>query len=200
MPPPGGSEALRSFLADASELASRPLLLLLTAAWALHTAMVGCLQYYGPTAARDMFSLPRADIVFGLETVFTGIVGTLAGGALLDRRGASVAVAFRQIGAACAASCALLAAAFMAPSLGPFIAVFGAGCLCLFSVNAVLTARAGGGAAPLRPPSPRPPPPGPSAKAHPRARAAAGGRDVVRAVPPAAAGHVRHHRGHPRVR
>jgi hypothetical protein len=110
------------------------------AAWAAHTATVGCYSYYGPKAAKEIFNLDAADTVFGALTVCTGIAGTLAGGVVLDRWRASVPAALLFCAAVCAAGFVLLMAAFQAPTLGSFIPLFALGELMLFSVNACVNA------------------------------------------------------------
>lgn len=75
----------RSFLADVGVLLRIPTYNMLAVGWAMHTACIGCFSYYGPKAAKELFSLDAADTVFGALTVVTGIMGTLLGGLLLDR-------------------------------------------------------------------------------------------------------------------
>jgi nitrate/nitrite transporter NarK len=55
-------------------------------------AFIGALAYMGPKAGRDVFSISgeMADLVFGAVTVVTGVFGTLVGGWLLDRMGATM--------------------------------------------------------------------------------------------------------------
>lgn len=132
--------AARSFASDASSLLRLPVVVAIAAAWAAHTAVVGTYQYYGPKAAKALFKLDSADTVFGALTVATGIAGTLIGGSLLDKRGATVAASLRFCAAACAASFALLALSFTATRLPLFVVLFGAGELALFSVNACVNA------------------------------------------------------------
>jgi predicted MFS family arabinose efflux permease len=75
----------RAFAADVLALCRVPVFVPIAAAWAAHTATVGCYSYYGPKAAKEIFRLDAADTVFGALTVCTGIAGTLAGGIVLDR-------------------------------------------------------------------------------------------------------------------
>lgn len=55
----------------------------------LHTALLGMFAYWGPKAVTFMFAMApgSADVLFGAITVGTGILGTLAGGSLLDTTG-----------------------------------------------------------------------------------------------------------------
>jgi hypothetical protein len=131
---------LRAFWTDVAALLRVPVFVPICAAWAAHTATVGCYSYYGPKAAKEIFNLDAADTVFGALTVCTGIAGTLAGGVVLDRWRASVPAALLFCAAVCAAGFILLMAAFQAPTLGSFIPLFALGELMLFSVNACVNA------------------------------------------------------------
>lgn len=77
---------------DMLKLAERPLYLWVVAGMTAYTAVVGTMSYYGPQAATALFAIsPRSvDLAFGGLTVFTGVVGTLSGGLLLDRWGSTL--------------------------------------------------------------------------------------------------------------
>jgi hypothetical protein len=131
---------LRSFAADVRSLCAVPVFNITCVAWACHTALVGCLSYYGPKAAKDIFALDSADIVFGGLTVVTGVAGSLTGALVLDRAAASVPYALRFCSVTTAAGFALTALAFQTPALGLFISTFAAAELAIFSINAVVSA------------------------------------------------------------
>jgi hypothetical protein len=131
---------LRAFGADVMALMRVPVFVPICIAWAAHTATIGCYSYYGPKAAKEIFSLDAADTVFGALTVLTGITGCLAGGLVLDKWNASVTAALRFCAAACGIAFVLLMLAFQAPRLGGFIPLFAAGELFLFSIGACVSA------------------------------------------------------------
>jgi uncharacterized membrane protein YeaQ/YmgE (transglycosylase-associated protein family) len=85
-----------------------PVFMPICIAWAAHTATIGCYSYYGPKAAKEIFSLDAADTVFGALTVVTGITGCLVGGLVLDKWNASVTAALRFCAAACGIAFVLL--------------------------------------------------------------------------------------------
>ena len=102
---PGGAAspplaaAAADFAADVLRLARVPVFCLMSVAWAAHTACVGCLSYYGPKAANDLFFPSHAsgagggsaDTVFGALTARPpGLPARTAGHT--DDRGASAAV------------------------------------------------------------------------------------------------------------
>ena len=140
MKPRSGRALLRAFWADVVALMRVPVFVPICIAWAAHTATVGCYSYYGPKAAKEIFSLDAADTVFGALTVVTGITGCLAGGIVLDKWHASVPAALRFCAAACAIAFVLLMLAFQAPRLGGFIPLFAAGEFFLFSIGACVSA------------------------------------------------------------
>lgn len=69
----------------------------------LPAAVIGAYGFWGPKAGRDVFNIPgrTADLTFGVVTVLAGIVGTLAGGFVLDQVGATLANALLICIAAC---------------------------------------------------------------------------------------------------
>eukprot|EP00850_Spirogloea_muscicola_P010489 SM000062S19875 [mRNA] locus=s62:154828:160098:+ [translate_table: standard] len=105
-----------------------------------HTAVLGAYAFWGPKAARTLFHIENADLIFGLITILTGIVGTLSGGAMLDYLDSTIKQAFRinifQLMSVAAfiggLACFL---AFMAPNLGIFIPIFAVGEFFLFAVQ-----------------------------------------------------------------
>jgi len=86
------SSRLKEAGIDTLKLAERPLYLWSVAGMAAYTAVIGTMSYYGPQAATALFALsPRSvDLAFGALTVFTGVVGTLSGGWLLDVWGSTL--------------------------------------------------------------------------------------------------------------
>ena len=70
--------------------------------------MFGVYSFQGPKAGLAVFGAPSetVDLTFGATTVVTGTVGTLLGGAVLDRLGATSANALRICACACVVGCA----------------------------------------------------------------------------------------------
>ena len=101
------------------------------------TFVLGSYAYWGPKAGAALFNLPlsSADSVFGAVTLFTGVVGTLAGGLALDRFGSSTLNALRLQAAVTAAACVLCTASFLSPSMPGFFALLTLGQLFLFSAG-----------------------------------------------------------------
>ncbi|CAI5468764.1 unnamed protein product [Closterium sp. Yama58-4] len=58
--------------------------------YAAYTFVIGAYAYWAPKAMREIFHEERADALFGGITVVTGVGGTLFGGLMLDRMGATI--------------------------------------------------------------------------------------------------------------
>eukprot|EP00850_Spirogloea_muscicola_P006241 SM000029S10536 [mRNA] locus=s29:584886:590681:- [translate_table: standard] len=100
-----------------------------------HTAVLGAYAFWGPKAARTLFHIENADLIFGLITILTGIVGTLSGGAMLDYLGSTIKQAFRLMSVAAFIGGLACFLAFMAPTLSVFIPIFAVGEFFLFAVQ-----------------------------------------------------------------
>ena len=126
-----------SLLSDVSLLFQNPTYRSNALASSAFTFVLGSYAYWGPKAGAALFNLPlsSADSVFGAVTLFTGVVGTLAGGLALDRLGSSTLNALRLQAAVTAAACALCVASFLSPSMPGFFALLTLGQLCLFSAG-----------------------------------------------------------------
>lgn len=98
--------------------------------------------YWGPKAVTFIFDMPpgSADVLFGAITVGTGIVGTLAGGSLLDATGGAGARPRHAAARVCLLSVGggfvVLQAAFVGGgTLAAFCAMFAVGEFLLFMIQ-----------------------------------------------------------------
>ncbi|KAL4448931.1 hypothetical protein ABPG77_007648 [Micractinium sp. CCAP 211/92] len=127
--------SLRAVGADTGVLLRHPVYLWAVGGMTFYTAVLGGFAFYGPKAGRDVFNVApeRADLTFGAITVLTGVLGTLAGGALLDAVGASMRNALLLCAAGIAAGSLLAIAAFWAAgSFAAFSLSFAAAELAMF--------------------------------------------------------------------
>eukprot|EP01025_Chloroclados_australasicus_P016223 TRINITY_DN1804_c0_g3_i2.p1 TRINITY_DN1804_c0_g3~~TRINITY_DN1804_c0_g3_i2.p1 ORF type:complete len:470 (-),score=39.07 TRINITY_DN1804_c0_g3_i2:921-2330(-) len=132
-----------TFFKDVRTLFLHPLYIVSVVVNTLQVGVTGVLAFWGPRASKTVFNLPgdTADKIFGLVTFITGIGGTVLGGLLLDRKGASLTNAslFTSAGL-------LIAFLFMLPSflfvysIYGFVPIFALGEIGLFSVIAPITA------------------------------------------------------------
>lgn len=115
-PPSAGSSLLR----DLARLASCRDLVVVALSLSVYVGALGAFAFYGPEAGRSVLGLTPsgADSLFGGISLFTGVVGTLGGGVLLDLLGARP----RSATTLCAAGCFVAAlgayAAFSTGRLG----------------------------------------------------------------------------------
>lgn len=108
----------------------------------LHTALLGMFAYWGPKAVTFMFHMAPggADVLFGGITVGTGILGTLAGGSLLDATGGAGARPRHAAARVCLLSVGggflVLQAAFaLGRTLAGFSVMFALGEFLLFMIQ-----------------------------------------------------------------
>ena len=124
---------------DVVDLCSYPLFIFTTLGMTCYTAVIGSYAFYGPQAGKDAFHVdPKsADMLFGVITVITGILGTLGGGIALDRMGSSMHNAATICSLSMLLGAAVIMLAFMAaPSFGVFSLIFSIGEFLLFVTQA----------------------------------------------------------------
>ncbi|KAG5546125.1 hypothetical protein RHGRI_018340 [Rhododendron griersonianum] len=97
--------------------------------------VLGAYSYWGPKAGYGIYQMKNADMIFGGVTMVCGIVGTLAGGFVLDRMTSTISNAFKLLCAATFLGAALCFSAFCFKSLYVFIALFTVGELLLFGTQ-----------------------------------------------------------------
>jgi len=132
---------------DSKVVLSHKVYSLLLVGYVFNTALIGALAYWGPKAGRAVypvaFEVPsHADVVFGMITVFTGIVGTLSGGLWVDFFGSSLQACLLMTTVAIAIGFLFLAAAFTVTHLGTMLSCFFFGELFIFSTGAPVNAAA----------------------------------------------------------
>ncbi|CAI5502022.1 unnamed protein product [Closterium sp. Naga37s-1] len=79
-----------SLLDDSLSLARNDIFTVNVLGYAAYTFVIGAYAYWAPKAMREIFNEERADALFGGITVVTGVGGTLFGGLMLDRMGATI--------------------------------------------------------------------------------------------------------------
>ncbi|XP_058217598.1 probable sphingolipid transporter spinster homolog 2 [Rhododendron vialii] len=97
--------------------------------------VLGAYSYWGPKAGYGIYQMKNADMIFGGVTMVCGIVGTLAGGFVLDKMTSTISNAFKLLFAATFIGAALCFSAFCFKSLYVFIALFTVGELLLFGTQ-----------------------------------------------------------------
>ncbi|XP_075505142.1 putative sphingolipid transporter spinster homolog 2 isoform X1 [Primulina tabacum] len=98
--------------------------------------VIGAYSYWGPKAGYNIYHMSNADYMFGGVTALCGILGSLAGGFVLDRMTSTLPNAFKLLSVAALCGAAFCFAAFCFKSLYVFLALFAVGELLVFATQA----------------------------------------------------------------
>ncbi|GAV77640.1 MFS_1 domain-containing protein [Cephalotus follicularis] len=98
--------------------------------------VIGAYSYWGPKAGYNIYHMSNADMLFGGITIACGILGTLAGGFILDRMSATIYNAFKLLSVATFLGAIFCFSAFCLKSLYGFIVLFSVGELLVFATQA----------------------------------------------------------------
>lgn len=98
--------------------------------------VIGAYSYWGPKAGYNIYNMSNADMLFGGVTIVCGILGTVSGGLILDRVGATIPNAFKLLSGATFLGAIFCFSAFCMKSLSAFIALFSVGELLVFATQA----------------------------------------------------------------
>ncbi|XP_002528908.2 probable sphingolipid transporter spinster homolog 2 isoform X1 [Ricinus communis] len=98
--------------------------------------VIGAYSYWGPKAGYNIYHMSNADMLFGGVTIICGILGTLAGGFILDRMNATISNAFKLLSGATFLGAIFCFSAFCLKNLYGFIILFSVGELLVFATQA----------------------------------------------------------------
>lgn len=98
--------------------------------------VIGAYSYWGPKAGYNIYHMTNADMTFGGVTIVCGIVGTLAGGFILDSMSATISNAFKLLSGATFLGAVFCFSAFSLENLYGYIALFTVGELLIFATQA----------------------------------------------------------------
>ncbi|XP_022855562.1 probable sphingolipid transporter spinster homolog 2 isoform X2 [Olea europaea var. sylvestris] len=98
--------------------------------------VIGAYSYWGPKAGYNIYHMSNADIMFGGVTVVCGILGTLAGGFVLDLITSTISNAFKLLSFATLFGAIFCFTSFCFKSLYAFLALFSIGELLVFATQA----------------------------------------------------------------
>ncbi|GMJ03873.1 hypothetical protein like AT2G22730 [Hibiscus trionum] len=98
--------------------------------------VIGAYSYWGPKAGYNIYHMKSADMLFGGITIVCGIFGTISGGFILDRMGATISNAFILLSGATFLGAIFCFSAFCFRSLYGFIVLFAVGELLVFATQA----------------------------------------------------------------
>lgn len=98
--------------------------------------VIGAYSYWGPKAGYNIYHMNNADMMFGGITIVCGILGTLAGGYILDCMDATISNAFKLLSGATFLGAIFCFISFCLKGLYGFIALFSVGELLVFATQA----------------------------------------------------------------
>ncbi|XP_027364774.1 probable sphingolipid transporter spinster homolog 2 isoform X2 [Abrus precatorius] len=97
--------------------------------------VIGAYSYWGPKAGYNIYHMTNADLIFGGITIVCGIVGTLAGGFVLDFMTNTLSNAFKLLSTTTFIGAAFCFGAFLFRSMYGFLALFSIGELLVFATQ-----------------------------------------------------------------
>ncbi|KAL8156046.1 hypothetical protein AgCh_001212 [Apium graveolens] len=123
------------FLKDMKVLLADKVYVINVLGYIAYNFVIGAYSYWGPKAGYNIYHMNNADIVFGGVTIVCGIVGTLAGGFVLDLMTATISNAFKLLSVATFFGAIFCFSAFCFKSLYGFLAFFAIGELLVFATQ-----------------------------------------------------------------
>ncbi|VAH34398.1 unnamed protein product [Triticum turgidum subsp. durum] len=127
---------IHHFGVDMKELLQEKVYVFNVAGYIFYNAVIGAYSYWGPKAGQDIYHMASADLMFGGITIVCGIVGTLAGGFILDKMDSTISNAFKLLSGATFLGAIFCFSAFCFKSLYGFIPFFSVGELLVFATQA----------------------------------------------------------------
>ncbi|KAK7400410.1 hypothetical protein VNO78_11616 [Psophocarpus tetragonolobus] len=123
------------FLKDMKELLLDKVFVVNVLGYIAYNFVIGAYSYWGPKAGYSIYQMENADMMFGGITVVCGILGTLAGGFILDFMTSSISNAFKLLSMATFSGGACCFGAFLFRSEYGFLALFAVGELLVFATQ-----------------------------------------------------------------
>ncbi|XP_019165157.1 PREDICTED: probable sphingolipid transporter spinster homolog 2 isoform X4 [Ipomoea nil] len=132
----GYSNQFVEFFKDLKALLVEKVFVVNVLGYIAYNFVIGAYSYWGPKAGYSIYHMGNADMVFGGITVVCGIVGTIAGGLVLDRMTSTLSNAFKLLSIATFFGAVFCFAAFCFKSLYVYVALFAIGEILVFAVQA----------------------------------------------------------------
>ncbi|OIT26729.1 putative sphingolipid transporter spinster -like 2 [Nicotiana attenuata] len=132
---PSNLNQLTRFWKDMKVLHLEKVYLVNVLGYIAYNFVIGAYSYWGPKAGYNIYHMKNADMTFGGITIVCGIMGTLAGGLVLDRMNSTISNAFKLLSVATFLGAIFCFAAFCFKNLYVFIALFAIGELLVFATQ-----------------------------------------------------------------
>ncbi|CAM6039674.1 unnamed protein product [Sphagnum compactum] len=131
----GVASEVKGLLDDCKKLAMNRLYLMNVLGYITFNFVLGAYAYWGPKAGQAIYSMENADLVFGVVTILSGILGTVVGGIFLDYLGSTIRNGFKLLAVSTALGSTMCLFAFLSTSLAVFIPLFAIGEFFLFATQ-----------------------------------------------------------------
>ncbi|MED6134054.1 hypothetical protein PIB30_033979 [Stylosanthes scabra] len=132
---PAISNQFSHFFKDMKELLQEKIFVVTVLGYIAYNFVIGAYSYWGPKAGYSIYNMTNADMIFGGITVVCGIVGTLAGGLVLDFMTNSLSNAFKLLSLTTLIGGAFCIGAFLFRSMYGFLVLFAIGELLVFATQ-----------------------------------------------------------------
>ncbi|CAN1355277.1 Probable sphingolipid transporter spinster homolog 2 [Linum perenne] len=123
------------FLKDMKVLLQSKTFIVSVLGYTAYNFVIGAYSYWGPKAGYNIYKMQNADLIFGGVTIVCGILGTLAGGFLLDYLTSTIRNAFKLLTGAVLAGAIFCFSAFCFKSMYGFLAFFAIGEVLVFATQ-----------------------------------------------------------------
>ncbi|KAK2987428.1 hypothetical protein RJ640_018565 [Escallonia rubra] len=131
----GGANQVSRFWKDLKVLLHEKVYVVNVLGYISYNFVIGAYSYWGPKAGYNIYHMNNADLMFGGITIVCGILGTLAGGYVLDLMTCTISNAFKLLSAATFFGAIFCFSAFCFKSLYVFLALFSIGELLVFATQ-----------------------------------------------------------------
>ncbi|KAJ4964785.1 hypothetical protein NE237_016634 [Protea cynaroides] len=126
---------ISGFLKDVKVLLVNKVYVVNVLGYIAYNFVIGAYSYWGPKAGYEIYHMSNADLLFGGITIFSGIVGTIAGGVVLDYMNSSISNAFKLLSGATFVGAIFCFGSFCSTNLYGFIALFTIGELLVLATQ-----------------------------------------------------------------
>ncbi|WCJ18137.1 Major facilitator superfamily protein [Euphorbia peplus] len=123
------------FMQDMKSLLAEKVFVVNVLGYILYNFVIGAYSYWGPKAGYNIYNMQNADMMFGGITIVCGIIGTVAGGLILDRMSSTIPNAFKLLSIATFLGAGFCFGAFCMKNMYAFLALFAVGELLVFATQ-----------------------------------------------------------------
>ncbi|XP_028803373.1 probable sphingolipid transporter spinster homolog 2 isoform X2 [Neltuma alba] len=128
-------EQISLFMKDMKVLLLNKVYVVNVLGYIAYNFVIGAYSYWGPKAGYYIYNMTDADMIFGGITVVCGILGTLAGGLILDYMNNTLSNAFKLLSLSTAIGAAFCFGAFLFRNMYGFLVLFAIGELLVFATQ-----------------------------------------------------------------